>query len=63
MQTVKSNKLEVGDIVVIDWPRSRWDHRCGRLLELRDENGQQSYSFVLLDGMAVCFRLERVRKV
>lgn len=63
MQEVHSQRLEVGDLVLINWPRTRWDHRRGRLLELRHEPGQGSYGFVLLDGITVLFRLLVLRRV
>jgi hypothetical protein len=62
MQAVKSNQLEVGDIVVIDWPRTSWDHRRGRLHELRHETGEKGIGLVLLDGIAVGFPMESLYK-
>ena len=53
MQDLNKPQLEVGDTVRIDWPRTRWDNRQGRLNELRNEPGQQSQGLVLLDGIAV----------
>jgi hypothetical protein len=53
MQDLNKPQLEVGDKVRIDWPRTRWDNRQGRLHELRNEPGQLSQGLVLLDGIAV----------
>jgi hypothetical protein len=53
MQKVHNQQLEVGVLVRIDWPRTRWDNRQGPLHELRNEPGQLSHGFVLLDGIAV----------
>jgi hypothetical protein len=62
MREVKSKQLEVGDIVSIDWPRSPWDKRRGRLHELRNETGQKGVGLVLLDGIAVGFPMESLYK-
>jgi hypothetical protein len=61
MQEVHNQQLEVGDLVRIDWARTRWDNRQGRLHELREEPGQLSQGFVLLDGIAVHFPLDRLK--
>jgi hypothetical protein len=53
MQNLHSPKPDVGDMALIDWPRTRWDNRQGRLYELRNEPGQLTQGFVLLDGIAV----------
>jgi hypothetical protein len=63
MQDLHSSKPEVGDMVAIIWPRTRWDHRQGRLHELRHEQGQRSHAFVLLDGIAVGVPLEQLTEV
>jgi hypothetical protein len=60
MQFLHSSKPKVGDMVLIVWPRTRWDHRQGRLHELRHEQGQQSFGMVILDGIAVRFPLVRL---
>ena len=62
MQEVHNQQLEVGNLVRIDWPRTRWDNRQGRLHELREEPGQRSCGFVLLDGIAVRFALDRLKQ-
>jgi hypothetical protein len=62
MQDLNKPQPEVGDLVRIDWPRTRWDNRQGRLHELREEPGQRSCGFVLLDGIAVRFALDRLKQ-
>ena len=62
MQELDSSDLRVGDLVVIDWPRTRWDHRRGRLQEVRLEQGQPPHAFVQLDAMAVLFPMDRLRR-
>ena len=62
MQDLNKPQPEVGDLVRIDWPRTRWDNRLGRLHELREEPGQRSCGFVLLDGIAVRFALDRLKQ-
>ena len=64
MQEVHASELElqVGDLVLIDWPRTRWDHRRGRLDELREEPGRRSYGFVLLDGITVRYPFARLQR-
>ena len=61
MQEVHNQQLEVGNLVRINWPRSRWDNRQGRLHELREEPGQKSHAFVLLDGIAVAIHIEKLK--
>jgi|688.fasta_scaffold339685_2 hypothetical protein len=65
MQEVQASELElrVGDLVLIDWPRTHWDQRRGRLHELRLELGQRGYGFVLLDGIAVRFQFSRLQSI
>ncbi len=63
MQEVHNQQLEVGNLVRINWPRTRWDNRQGRLHELRHEKGQRSHAFVLLDGIAVGIPLEQLTEV
>jgi hypothetical protein len=63
MQDLNNPQLEVGDLVRIECPRTRWDNRQGRLHELREESGQRSCGFVLLDGIAVRFPLMSLRRV
>ena len=62
MQGLHNPELVVGEVVVIDWPRTRWDHRSGRLHELRHEPGERLFGYVLLDGIAMRIPLERIIK-
>ena len=62
MQEPHKPGFQVGDHVVIDWPRTRWDHRRGRVQELRLERGQRPNAFVHLDAMAVLFPIDRLRR-
>lgn len=41
-------------------PSTLWENRQGRLHELREESGQKSHAFVLLDGFAVIFPTSRI---
>jgi hypothetical protein len=54
--------LVVGERVLVDLPRTRWDHRKGSLHEIRHEAGQPSQGFVYLDCMVVRFPLARLRR-
>ena len=58
-----SKEIVQGAMVAVDWPRTRWDHRRGLALELRLERGQRPNAFVLLDGMAVLFPMDHLRRV
>jgi hypothetical protein len=51
----------VGDRVLVDLPRTRWDHREGVLREIRNEAGQSSQGFVYLDCMLVRFPLTQLQ--
>jgi hypothetical protein len=53
---------QVGDRVLVDLPKTRWDHRQGVLREIRHEAGQSSQGFVYLDCMLVRFPLARLRR-
>jgi len=62
MQELHSPDLQVGDLVLIDWPRTRWDHRRGQVQEIRLEPGATPQALVQLDGMAVLFAMEHLRR-
>jgi len=62
MQELHQHDFRVGDHVVIDWPRTRWDHRRGRVQELRLGQGHRPHAFVHLDAMAVLFPIDRLRR-
>jgi len=55
-------ELHVGDLVLVDFPRSRWDHRQGILREIRQEPGEPSQGFVYLSCMLVRFPMSTLRK-
>jgi hypothetical protein len=57
MQGLHATELVVGEMVVIDWPRTRWDGRQGMLREIRHDLGQASQGFVYLSCMLVHFPL------
>jgi hypothetical protein len=52
---------QIGERVLVDLPRTRWDHRQGILREIRKEPGQPSQGFVYLDWMLVRFPLDRLK--
>jgi len=62
MQELHCQDLQVGDLVLIDWPRTRWDHRRGQVQKIRLEPGHTPRAFVQLDGMAVLFPMQHLRK-
>jgi len=62
MQELHRPGIQVGDLVLIDWPRTRWDHRRGQVQEMRLEPGHTPQAFVQLDGMAVLFPMEHLRR-
>jgi len=51
---------QVGDRVLVDLPRTRWEHRKGILREIRSEPGQPSQGFVYLDCMLVRFPMKNL---
>jgi hypothetical protein len=62
MQERHNPRLKVGDMVLIDWPRSRWDGRVGLLHELRQHTGERYFGYVILDCIAMRIPLERIAK-
>ena len=62
MQDLHKPELQIGEMVEIDWPRTRWDRRRGLLHELRQEPGERQFGYVLLDGVAMRVSLERIIK-
>jgi hypothetical protein len=60
MQELHTPRAKVGDMVLIDWPRSRWDGRVGLLHELRQETGDRHYGYVILDCIAMRIPMERI---
>jgi hypothetical protein len=60
---MESVEPQIGERVLVDLPRTRWDHRQGILREIRTEPGQPSQGFVYLDCMLVRFRLEQLQSI
>lgn len=54
---------KIGDKVLVDLPRNRWDHRQGILKQIRQEPGSPSQGIVYLSSMLVTFPLSILRKV
>ncbi len=64
MESDQSREVpQVGDRVLVDLPRTRWDHRQGVLREIRHEAGQPSQGFVYLDCMLVRFQLKQLQSI
>ena len=55
-------ELQVGDLVMVELHRSRWDHRQGFLREIRQEPGEPSQGFVYLSCMLVRFPMSTLRR-
>jgi hypothetical protein len=53
---------QIGDRVLVDLPRTRWDHRQGILREIRREPGQASQGYVYLSWMLVRFPMSALRR-
>lgn len=62
MQEPHKPGFQVGDHVVIDWPRTLWDHRRGRVQEYRLERGHRPQACVILDALAVLLPIDRRRR-
>jgi hypothetical protein len=62
MQDLQSGKPEAGDVVVIDWPRSRWDGRQGRLISINHEHDENHGGVVLINSTAIRFATVRIKK-
>lgn len=58
MQELHIPELRIGEEVLVDAPRTRWDNRHGTLHRI--EMGQRSYAWVILDGTATRFPLDRI---
>ena len=61
MQDLHNPELQIGDVVLVDAPRTRWDHRHGTLHRI--ERGQRSYAWVILDGTATRFPVGQVSRL
>jgi hypothetical protein len=53
-------ELQLGDLMMIEPPRTRWDNRRGRLHELSKELARRSHGFVVLDCTVIRLPLERL---
>jgi len=60
--TYSREEPQVGDWVLVELPRSRWDHRQGILREIRQEPGEPSQGFVYLSCMLVRFPMSNLRR-
>ena len=60
MREMHSPELQIGDVVLVDAPRTRWDHRHGTLHRI--EMGQGSFGWVILDGTATRFQLRQLSR-
>ena len=63
MRELETQELKVGDLVLIDLPRTQWDHREGKLFEIRQDPCYIPRGHVILDGIARAFPLTRLRLV
>ena len=61
MQDLHNPELQIGDVVLVDAPRTRWDHRHGTLHRI--ERGQRNYAWVILDGTATRFPVGQVSRL
>ena len=61
MRGMHSPELQIGDVVLVDAPRTRWDNRHGTLHRI--ENGQRSFGWVILDGTATRFPLGQLSRL
>ena len=61
MREMHSPELQIGDVVLVDAPRTRWDHRHGTLHRI--ERGQRNYAWVILDGTATRFLLGQLSRL
>ena len=61
MQELHSPELQIGEKVLVDAPRTRWDNRHGTLHRI--ESGQRSFGWVILDGTATRFPLGQLRRL
>jgi hypothetical protein len=62
MQDPYKTQPEIGDLVRIDWPRTRWDGREGILLENAGEQESALCGCVLIDQTAVFFKKTHIQK-
>ena len=61
MQELHNPELQIGEEVLVDAPRTRWDNRHGTLHRI--ESGQRSFGWVILDGTATRFPLVQLSRL
>ena len=61
MQELQNPELQIGEEVLVDAPRTRWDNRHGTLHRI--EIGQLSFGWVILDGTATRFLLGQLSRL
>ena len=61
MQELQNPELQIGEEVLVDAPRTRWDNRHGTLHRI--ESGQRSFGWVILDGTATRFPLGHLSRL
>ena len=61
MRELHNPELQIGEEVLVDAPRTRWDHRNGTLHRI--EYGQRSFGWVILDGTATRFPLVQLSRL
>ena len=61
MREMHSPELQIGEKVLVDAPRTRWDHRHGTIHHI--ESGQHSFGWVVLDGTATRFPLDQLSRL
>ena len=61
MQDLHNPELQIGEEVLVDAPRTRWDQLHGALHRI--ERGQRSYAWVILDGTATRFPLGHLSRL
>ena len=61
MQGLHNRELQIGDVVLVEAPRTRWDNRHGILHRI--ERGQRSFGWVILDGTATRFPLGHLSRL
>jgi hypothetical protein len=61
MQKLHNPELQIGEVVLVDAPRTRWDIRHGTLHRI--EYGHRSFGWVILDGTATRFAVGQVSRL
>ena len=61
MQGLHNPELRIGNVVLVDAPRTRWDQRHGTLHRI--EMGERSFAWVILDCTATRFPVGQVSRL